>query len=53
MYNLMLIEFLQHITGGTQVITRVKLTGLFSKNLADSSCHGKTTIAVDVYLAYR
>ena len=45
------VELFHLVTGGAQVFTRVKLTGLVVEDLADGGGHGKTAVGVDVDLA--
>ena len=49
--DLVLIELLHLVAGGSQVLTRVELTGLVVEDLADGCGHCKTAIGVDVDLA--
>ena len=50
-HNLVDVEFLHLVTGGAQIFTRVKLTGLVVEDLADGGGHCKTAVGVDVDLA--
>ena len=43
-------EFLDVCTSGLEILTRVKLGGLFVVELTDCTCHCKTEVGVDVDL---
>ena len=50
-YNLVLVKFLQLFTRRAQIVAGIKFTGLLNEYLADGSCHGQTSVAVDIDLA--
>ena len=47
----MRVELLHLVTGGTQVLAGVELTGLLVEDLANGCGHGQTGVGVDVDLA--
>ena len=49
--DFVLVEFLQHVAGGTEILAGVEFRGLFHEDLADASGHGETAVGVDVDLA--
>ena len=51
-HNLVDVLLLHVVASGTEVLTGVKLSGLVSEHLTDSSSHSETAIRVDVDLAH-
>ena len=50
-HDLVGVELLHLITGRTEILPRIELARLLVEDLADSGCHGKTGIGIDVDLA--
>ena len=50
-HDLVYVEFLHLVAGGTQVLAGVELAGLLVEDLAHGGGHGETAVAVDVDLA--
>ena len=49
--DLVLVELLHLVAGGSEVLPGIEFAGLGGKHLADCGCHGETGIGVDVDLA--